>query len=615
MTLARRFERMNDQRQKWFGTCPSFKEKKTNTDDRARRADPYPPDQALRINPFALYTYEELSPRSSVWLYISAVSIACLSSFLVTERAIDEAREDQVGGRVPIDELILILLSTSFALSFLVVIFYQHRYLREKLTKCIGIGSRHYSAELCLALVMFGMWCVILRYLADRTSYGLTMMAIDGEQEVWNINIWVCTWLGWGLASNLVGELLMAPPQKMGGVWMRANTTYTSHDGAHIRDSTNPSVKAGMEDVNGWTHGQGESSVASWFMLLSFSTCLAAFSIALCAGDEYVGDLSKTAIYKRLQLGAAIGIWCALLAVAALVLYRMEEIGSFDHWGPRREIILSRVDAALSVLSLVLLSINLGYGTGAAGPSTVMSNLYVSSSMGVVLSLILCERARSRSVERLLPSPPPSGSELIVMSSVRVDRGNHGDCDSSSSSPSSSSSSPGSSSSPSSSSSANQGSSRSPSSENLTKKSSTDTKNRDRTASLDPSLTRSLPQTPSPSDGLVIQLPSIDEEMVDNDLESNDESGVNIILQPYDDVSSIGDWTMMTQARMDPDGYTSDELYTVSTSNPASVSAISGGEYCRKSSILSTIGKKNIQMESSQTSKTMQYSKQKIDEP
>ena len=103
--------------------------------------------------------------------------------------------------------------------------------------------------------------------------------------------------------------------------------------------------------------------------------------------------------------------------------------------------------------------------------------------------------------------------------------------------------------------------------------------------------------------------------MVDNDLESNDESGVNIILQPYDDVSSIGDWTMMTQARMDPDGYTSDELYTVSTSNPASVSAISGGEYCRKSSILSTIGKKNIQMESSQTSKTMQYSKQKIDEP
>jgi hypothetical protein len=114
---------------------------------------------------------------------------------------------------------------------------------------------------------------------------------------------------------------------------------------------------------------------------------------------------------------------------------------------------------------------------------------------------------------------------------------------------------------------------------------------------------------------LVIQLPSIDEEMVDNDLESNDESGVNIILQPYDDVSSIGDWTMMTQARMDPDGYTSDELYTVSASNPASVSAISGGEYCRKSSILSTIGKKNIQMESSQTSKTMQYSKQKIDEP
>ncbi len=595
------------------GDSPQFKEKKTDTDDdQARRTDPYPPDQALRINPYALYAYEELSPRSSGWLYISAVSIACLSSFLITERAIDEAREDQGGGAF-IAELILILLSVSFALSFLVVIFYQHRDLREKLTKCIGIGSHHYSAELFLALVVFGMWCVILRYLIDQTSglnYGVTMMTIDGEQEVWNINIWVCTWLGWGLASYLVGDLIMAPPHHMGSVWMRSNTTYLRHDRARIGDSTNPSGWAGKEDVNGWTHGQGESSVACWFMLLSFSTCLAAFSIALCAGNAYVGDLSKTPLYKRLRMGAAIGICCALLAIAALLLHRMGEIGSFGHWGSRREIILSRVDAALSILSLVLLSINLGYGTGASGPSAEMSNLYVSSSMGVALSLILCERARRRGVERLLPSPPPSGSELIVISSMRGDCGNDGDCDSSPSS----SSLPGSSSCHSSSSSANQGSSRSPSSQNLTIHSSTDPKNRD--ASPDPSCTRSLSQPPSPSDGLVIQSPSVDEEMLNDDIESHDESGVNIILQPYDDVSSIGD--SMTQARMDPDGYTSDEVYTVSTvSNPASTrpstSEISRGKYFRPSTLL-TIREKNIHMESSKTLKTVQHFEEKIGE-
>jgi hypothetical protein len=597
-----RLEQMNGKRQKWFGTCPIVKEKKTDTDDQARRANPSPPDQALRINPYALYTYEELSPRSSGWLYISVVSIACLSSFLVTERAINEAREDPGVGRASINELVIILLSTSFVLSFLVVIFYQHRDLREKLTKCIGIGSYHYSAELFLALILFGMWCIILRYLTDRTSglnYGLTMMTIDGEEEVWNINIWVCTWLGWGLASYLVGELIMAPPLKMGGVWMRGNITYPRHDRARIRDSTKLSSRADVADVNGLTHGREESSVASWFMLLSFSTCLAAFSIALCAGYEYVGDLRNTPFYKRLWLGAAIGLSCALLAFAALVLHRMEEIGSFDHWGSRRDIILSRADSALSVLSLVLLSINLGYGTGSSGPSTEMSNLYVTSSMGFVLSLILCERARSRSVERLFPSSPPSGSESIVKSSVRGVRGNDDDYDSSSSS-----SLPGSSNCPSSISSANQGSSRSPSSAKLTMHSSTDPENRDSTASSNPCRTRS----PSPSDGIVLQSPFIDEE-------SHDESGVNIILQPCDDVSSIGD-SMMTQARMDPDGYKSDEVYTVSAvSNPASTrpspSTISGGKYCAQSSTLSTIRDKNIHMKPSQT---IQHSKQKIEE-
>jgi hypothetical protein len=104
--------------------------------------------------------------------------------------------------------------------------------------------------------------------------------------------------------------------------------------------------------------------------------------------------------------------------------------------------------------------------------------------------------------------------------------------------------------------------------------------------------------------------------MLNDDIESHDESGVNIILQPYDDVSSIGD--SMTQARMDPDGYTSDEVYTVSTvSNPASTrpstSEISRGKYFRPSTLL-TIREKNIHMESSKTLKTVQHFEEKIGE-
>lgn len=93
----------------------------------------------------------------------------------------------------------------------------------------------------------------------------------------------------------------------------------------------------------------------------------------------------------------------------------------FEHLNSSREIILSRIDAALSVSSLILHGINLGFGTGISGPSTEMNNLYVSSSMGVILSLILCERARSRFVERLiLPSPTPSRSQFVDISDISI---------------------------------------------------------------------------------------------------------------------------------------------------------------------------------------------------
>jgi hypothetical protein len=147
------------------------------------------------------------------------------------------------------------------------------------------------------------------------------------------------------------------------------------------------------------------SSAEYWYMLLTFSSCVAAFSIT-----------------SKEILGSAIGLFCILQAFTILVLYRLDEVGSFEHLHSSKEIILSRTDAALSVSSLILHSINFGFGTGiSSGPSTEMNNVYVSSSISVILSLILCERARNRFVERLiLPSPTSSGSQFVDMSDISI---------------------------------------------------------------------------------------------------------------------------------------------------------------------------------------------------
>ncbi|KAL7530965.1 hypothetical protein ACHAXR_003774, partial [Thalassiosira sp. AJA248-18] len=190
---------------KWL---PTFKKNKKDADD-----------QPQRISPFALHANEELSPRSSAWLYIAAVSIAGLSSFLVTEEAIDDAMEDQSGGgRSTKDIILIVILSISFALSFIITLSYRHRGLREKLTG--EIRRVHSSFEFVMSFIMFAIWCMVLRYVTDPFSglnYGLTMLTSDGQAEVWNTNLWICAWLGWGLSSYLAGALIMASPtSKMG---------------------------------------------------------------------------------------------------------------------------------------------------------------------------------------------------------------------------------------------------------------------------------------------------------------------------------------------------------------------------------------------------------------
>lgn len=224
-------------------------------------------------NPYALYIHEELSSRSSGWLYLLGVSIACLSSFLLHEQEIDVAREYTGGASVY--EFIVILLSTSSCISLLIVLFYQHRYLREKMTK-FGIVGRYfrYSPELFLSVVIFIIWCTIL--------------GINGEARSWNVNIWVCAWLEFGLASYLMGELITASSSKMCGVRVRRGYFHMV-----VHDAYRSTPERDEEE---------RSSAEYWFMLLTFSSCVATFSIT-----------------SKEILGSAIGLFCTLQACTILV--------------------------------------------------------------------------------------------------------------------------------------------------------------------------------------------------------------------------------------------------------------------------------------------------------
>ena len=376
---------------RWNKLCPYFER---NVHD------------APRINQYALYVNEELSSRSSGWLYLSVVSLACLSSFLLTENSMNDdtsmgntASSYDGGGRSSIDTVLITFLSISFALSFLIALFYHHRDLREKITK--DIRHVHNSMEFFLSILMFGFWCTVLRYATDPYS-GLTISRIDVSEEIPSKNIWVCTWIGFGLSAYLVGSLIMSSPIRKRGV--------VCTDTISVRQNTS------RRDLQSQATDDrcGEESVVYWFMLLAFSSALAGFSIATRVGAACAGsDLSSSAFCKRSTLGGVIGIICALLACAALVLYRMDKGGIFDIWGSKRKSVVLRINALLACLALILQSVNMGFGTNMSGPSTDINNTCITSYMGTILSLLLCEQAKNRSLLRLLP-PPPVRVEKVV---------------------------------------------------------------------------------------------------------------------------------------------------------------------------------------------------------
>jgi hypothetical protein len=146
----------------------------------------------------------------------------------------------------------------------------------------------------------------------------------------------------------------------------------------------------------------------------------------------------------------------------------------------------------------------------------------------------------------------------------------------------------------------------------------TDVENRDRSASPDLHATSSLRLSPPPHDRLEIQSRSTVEDVCSDDFEGYDESGVSLSFQP-DDVSSIGD-SMMTAAKMEPDGYKAEEVYTFPAANHAPTrtgsSMISAGKYLKESSTLLAVPERKIHTQSSQTPNrsSMQHSKQKIEE-
>jgi hypothetical protein len=361
---------------------------------------------APRINQYALYANEELSPRVSVWLYLSVVSIACLSSYLITEKYINvetmEGASDNGSNsnRTFIDTVLISILSISFVLSFLIAVIYHHRDIREKITKDIPLV--HNSLEFFVTILLFGFWCAVLRYVSDPFSEILSASIIDVHEGNVNTNIWVCTWIGFGLTSYLVGSLIMASPvRKRGVVFTRGYT-----DGPQLSARQGDVSRSDCPKFLATDTRRGEDDVVYWFMLLAFSSALAGFSISTRVGDTCASsDLSASAFCKRSSLGGATGIMCALLAFAALLLYRMDKGGTFDAWGPKRKFVVLRINAMLAGLTLVLQSVNVGFGTNTTGPSTDINNTYIASMMGIILSLMLCEQAKSKSVLRLMPPP------------------------------------------------------------------------------------------------------------------------------------------------------------------------------------------------------------------
>ncbi|KAL7522739.1 hypothetical protein ACHAWX_007439 [Stephanocyclus meneghinianus] len=340
------------------------------------------------INPYVLYPNEDLSPRSSSWLYLSATSLVGLSTLLVLENPID----NNDAQRNKQDTLLLSILSTSFVLPFVIATCFRHRNLRDFLTRDLS-PKVHTSLEFLVALILFVLWCIELRYVMDPFSgveYGLTITKDKWGylyyNDVWNGNLWVSSWLGGGIVAYLVGELIMAPADKRCGVAIREGkdvTAYTSRLDGDIHEEDADYRRTYVLDDDGPTN---------WFLLLVTSCVLSAFCIDDRNGLSCEGSLSSTPFCKRSLLGSIVGLLSAIMSVCALIVHYFNQRGKIDDFRNILQKRLWMMEVLLAATSFVLNSINVGYATSPGGPGTEIGNVFVSCWLGVILSTILFVR-------------------------------------------------------------------------------------------------------------------------------------------------------------------------------------------------------------------------------
>mmetsp|Transcript_2242 Transcript_2242/g.4825 ORF Transcript_2242/g.4825 Transcript_2242/m.4825 type:complete len:896 (+) Transcript_2242:130-2817(+) len=347
------------------------------------------------ISSFSLYTNEKLSPRSHAWLYLTGASIAGLSSFLVVEDKIDDFVTNDLGDSVDFvferngaDTFLLVVFSISSISSFLATAFYRHRTLRQLLTK--GLCKTSFSLEMVVSVLLFALWCGALRYLFDPSSgvrNGIAVISgglggLPGDSyspgHVWNATLWFSGWLALGLSSYLTGDLIMATPEKKRGAYI-----YGDECADFPRTNIEPCY---------------------YFMAMVFSGALSAFSIEMRKGDACAGNLlSSTSFCVSSLMGSVIGLLCGLFALMGLIIYRLDQMGTFDQWGSQRGKNLLIVDGILSILLFVLNCLNVGFGTSPGGQGTEVGNIFVSSWMALILSLIICERLANNATSRISP--------------------------------------------------------------------------------------------------------------------------------------------------------------------------------------------------------------------
>ena len=348
-------------------------------------------DEEILTSQWALNANEELSPRSSAWLYLAVVSLTGLGTLLMVGDSNVERSYNDV--------LILGIFSTCFSMSATFCIAYRHRSLRNAVT--CDLRWIYYSFEFVISVILLCLWCVIMSIVLDspiKVVVATTVAETDSTQISWSINLWACAWLGFGVLSYLVGALMLASPMRKRGSWLIDSKT--------IRHR----------------YEFEESRWAFWFVSLAFQLALTVFSLKLRIGDTCAGSLGTTTFCKRSSLGAAAGLVNALIALSALLLRWLEQMGQFDHWEVDLEMHIWSVETCFSLLSLLMACLNLAYGSSAGGPAAAMGDMFLTSVVGFILSLMLCEQAINSCMMRLyIRKDNASEFEQSVPSEERFD--------------------------------------------------------------------------------------------------------------------------------------------------------------------------------------------------